>query len=65
MDNFSFTISKILIINGILYEKKKKKFERRESWSDELIINSPIWRRWFERRKSDRNSFSIHWYINF
>lgn len=61
MDNFSFTISKILIINGI-YEKKK---ERRESWSDELIINSPIWRRWFERRKSDRNSFSIHWYINF
>lgn len=62
MDNFSFTISKILIINGI-YEKKKK--ERRESWSDELIINSPIWRRWFERRKSDRNSFSNHWYINF
>lgn len=61
MDNFSFTISKILIINGI-YEKKK---ERRESWSDELIINSPIWRRWFERRKSDRNSFSIHWHINF
>lgn len=62
MDNFSFTISKILIINGI-YEKKKK--ERRESWSDKLIINSPIWRRWFERRKSDRNSFSNHWYINF
>lgn len=26
MDNFSFTISKILIINGI-YEKKKKKEE--------------------------------------
>lgn len=26
MDNFSFTISKILIINGI-YEKKKKKKE--------------------------------------
>lgn len=42
MDNFSFIVSKILIINEIFYEKKKeKKFERRESWSGELIIDSP------------------------
>lgn len=40
-------VSKILIINGILWEKRKekkrkKKFERGESCSDESIINSPI-----------------------